>query len=538
LKVRTLVQLADLLWEKGDEAYAQQLFLNTQELLRGMKPSKAGDTPSGEDRDMSLTPDKYNRLQALLIQKLTRHDAALAERLMGEGSVALSINADIKIEENVRLANELMRKGQYAEASRQAEQALGGRLSGLRNLTILLTLLNNLRKSDLKAADNLFLQTLVQLKRQPEVTANDVLIVGNYLFTGAGVAEHLRSQVFISPARVGDTHLQADISIDRPSLMPAVVRAYLNVATEVLGRPAVDAGDAKLKAAAAQLLLPKARRFTPDLVPRLSILAAASGVVPPADERVGTERVADPRARNADLDSVLKEVDKLAEKDARHKYILERFRYFYLKRDFMAAMAVADKSSDADLHNRLADLVRFAQAASLIEQGRLDPVEQAASRLGSPSLRQLLGLSVARTYLKREDTVAAENAVNAVFNDARRGAASVQQLYPLLNAVEMLATVDASFAAGRLNDLVSAFNAVEAKGAASPPNRLLETVRYKDHSIIIPVSVPGINPGNFYLALRPLTLTDPRGTVLAVLEIKNESVLSEGMQALARALLD
>lgn len=539
VKVRTLVQLADILWEKGaDEAYARQLFLDTHGLLKGLQPSKTATAPTSEDKDTKLTADKYNRLQTLLLQRLTRHDADLAQRLTEEGAVTLSAGGDIKLEENISLANELMGKGQYAEASRHAEQALGGRLSGIRNLTMLLTLLNNLKKSDVRAADNIFLKALAQFKLQTGVTPDDVLIIGNYLFTGANVPEHLRSRVFISPARVGDTHLQADISVDRPNLMPAVVRAYVNVATETLGRPAVNAQDAKLKAAAAQLLLPKARRFNPDLVGRLSAIAAGGGVNPAAEEQAAAAGSADSRRKATDIEAVLREAEGLADKDARHKYVLDRFRYFFLKRDFAAALAVADKSQDSDLRGRLADLVTFAQAAPSLERGQVEPAEQAAGRLGSPTLRHLLGLGVARAYLKRGDAVAAENAINAVFKDARGAAVGVQQFYPLLNAVEMLAPVDASSAARKLSDLVGVFNAAEAKGTEAWPNKLLETVRYKEHSITVPLSVPGVNPGNFYLALRPLALNDPRGTVAAVLEIKNETVLSEGMQALARALLD
>lgn len=539
VKVRTLVQLADILWAKGaDEPYARQLFLDTHGLLKGMQPSKASAAATAEDKDSKLPADKYNRLQTLLLQRLTRHDAPLAQRLTDEGAVTLSAGGDIKLEENISLANELIRKGQYAEASRHAEQALVGRLSGVHNLIMLVTLLNDLRKSDVRASDNVFLKALAQLKVQPGVSADDVLLIGNYLFTGAGVPEHLRSRVFISPARVGDTHLRADISVDRPNLMPAVVRAYVAVATETLGRAPADANDAKLKAAAAQLLLPKARRFNPDLVGRLSAIAAGGGGNNTAEMQAAAAGNSESRGKATDVETVLREVEGLADKDARHKFILERFRYFYLKRDFAAAPAVADKSQDSDLRGRLADLVSFAQAAPLLEGGQVETAEQAALRLGSPSLRHLLGLGVARAYVKRGETVAAENAISAVFKDTRGGAMSAQQFYPLLNAVEMLAPVDASSAARRLSDLVAVFNAAEAKDAESPPNKLLETVRYKDYSIVIPVSVPGVNPGNFYLALRPLTLNDPRGTVAAVLEIKNETVLSEGMQALARALLN
>lgn len=540
LKIRTLVQLADVLWDKGqDEDHARGLFLNTYALLKGLKPQKAAPAPGGEDKNATLTVDKYNGLLTLLMQKLNRHDAALAERLLAEGGHVPATGQHVKFTENVKQANELLWKGRQAEAVKAAERALEGRLSGMHNLLSLVNFMHTLRKSDAKAADELYLLTLAQFKNQPGVNAHDVLVLGNYLFVSASLAEHLRSapQVFVVPARVGDITLQADISADRPNLSPASARAYLGLAAEVVSRPPVDAADGKLQAAAAHLLLPKAQRFNTEVAPRLAAVAAMLGD-PPSAERPDTEMAAAPRAKGTDVESVLRELDGITETQARHKYLLSQFRSFYLRGDIDAASAVADKAQEADLRRPLADLVSFARATSPLESGQLGPAEQAVDRLGSPSLRRLLRLGMARAYLKKKETAAAENVIAVVIKEAQGGAEGAQQLYPLLNAVEMQAQVDATVAAGRLGDLVRAFNAAGPKGAATPTTWLSETVRYRDHAITFPLRVAGVSRGDFYPPLRLLALNDSRGVVSSVLEIRDESVLSDAIQALSRALLN
>jgi len=79
----------------------------------------------------------------------------------------------------------------------------------------------------------------------------------------------------------------------------------------------------------------------------------------------------------------------------------------------------------------------------------------------------------------------------------------------MLNAVEMMGPVDAPFAMNKLNEVVRAFNEVEAKGVGTPTPQILESVRYKDCSYTFLLNVDGVNTGDFYLALIPLVDVDP-----------------------------
>jgi hypothetical protein len=117
------------------------------------------------------------------------------------------------------------------------------------------------------------------MRGRPEVGANDVLIIGNYLFAGRALPPALRSpyQITVSGTNAGTVYLQADVAYDRPLLAPYVAAAYLHCAADILARLTADVNEEQLNAAAASLLLPKARLYAEEVVPRLVGVAAGSG---------------------------------------------------------------------------------------------------------------------------------------------------------------------------------------------------------------------------------------------------------------------
>jgi len=208
------------------------------------------------DQGATLTADKYNRLQRLLIQKLNRHDPALAQKLADEAGDVFSGRQGVMIEEHLRQANDLIQKGGIGGGCKVRRDGDGRGIQGKRYTHLPVQFLRRLRAKDPKAADDLFLKALSRLTRQPELTVNDLLVIGNYIFTNplAPQGPSASSHVFISPISVGDTNLMADTSVDRPDLPPPTARAYVNVATEILGQPSSDTAVGKLRAAAENAL--------------------------------------------------------------------------------------------------------------------------------------------------------------------------------------------------------------------------------------------------------------------------------------------
>ena len=68
--------------------------------------------------------------------------------------------------------------------------------------------------------------------------------------------------------------------------------------------------------------------------------------------------------------------------------------------------------------------------------------------------------------------------------------------------------------------------------------QLSQTLKAGDAAVTFPLEVPGINPGDFYRALKPLAPTEPRRATDSILKLRDETFLSDGAVALASALLN
>lgn len=84
-KVQTLIRIGDSLW-KYDESYARQLFLTAYDLLKGVRPVDKKSEAAAEEG--KLTADKVLDLRSEVIAHLSRHDAALARRLINSSADA------------------------------------------------------------------------------------------------------------------------------------------------------------------------------------------------------------------------------------------------------------------------------------------------------------------------------------------------------------------------------------------------------------------------------------------------------------------
>jgi hypothetical protein len=106
----------------------------------------------------------------------------------------------------------------------------------------------------------------------------------------------------------------------------------------------------------------------------------------------------------------------------------------------------------------------------------------------------------------------------------------------MLTAVDLLAPADALATAGKLRETVKVANGLEEENPVQA-QPMTETVKAGSYSLRFPLNVPGTSSGSFYSALKPLVAEDPQGTTATVLELKNETVLSEAILALANIFL-
>jgi hypothetical protein len=233
---------------------------------------------------------------------------------------------------------------------------------------------------------------------------------------------------------------------------------------------------------------------------------------------------------------VLESVDAIPTSTLRDQNILRTFRILYSKGDLDAAFVVAEKMGDLTGRNRLVSLITFAQGVKSLEAGQIEIAQKSLNRLTSSLQRFLLRLGIAGLYLKQHDELAAEGMLNEAIKDSRDDSDNLQQPFLILSAVEMLAAFNLRSANDRLRDAIKAFNAMEVPRRAQTGPTFSETVKVGEISAAFPLRISGVKYGNFAATLKSLA-SDPQGVRAILFELRDESILSEGMLAFAYALL-
>jgi tetratricopeptide (TPR) repeat protein len=535
VKIKTIILLADMLWGKGqDEPGARLLFLKADELIRSVRISKT-DNPASRDDVAAVGPSVLRSLKGLLVQRVSLHDASLGQRLSrGYGLETLSPSDIASLDNNEVSA--LIRQGQLASATKSLHGMIDDSLSGRRSLLSFLSLLFALRAQDGQVADKLFIDATLRMSEQPNVTADNVLIIGNYLFAARHLDVKLLTapQVFISPITLGDVVLQADVSQVRPGISAAATRAYIGAATQIMERPSYDLDETKRRAAAAFLLLPHAQLLAPEFAPQLLSIQRRAGIDLSQPSRPDSLPLTD--NGKVDLDLVLESVDAIPTSRLRDQYILRTVRILYLKGDLDAALALAEKSSDLISRNQVVSVITFAQAVKSLEAGQIESAQKSLTSVTSSLQRFLLRLGLARQYLRQHDEHGAEALLTDAINDIRDHGAEFQQPYLILSAVEMLASCDLRAATDRLRDAIKAFNALDGPRKSRVAPNFSETISVGDSSVAFPLRISGVKYGSLAATLKSLS-SDPQGVRAVLFELRDESMLSEGMLALANTLL-
>lgn len=227
-KVNTLIRLGSLLWQvKGQEDFARKLFLQVYNDL-----TLAVATQSTLEKHDSVT--QAADLRQIVLRTLARFDAKLAKDLLVEESHNGSGRMGVR---SLDIGATLLQNGSSSDARSFGEQAIDSDFSGL-NLSLIVGFLHRLRMRDSAAADSLFLNVLSKLASQPHVSADDILLLGNYLFIRDADAN--QDLVRYTPVQIGGTYFAAGISADRSGLTAEIVRPYLTMSVMVLGRELVS----------------------------------------------------------------------------------------------------------------------------------------------------------------------------------------------------------------------------------------------------------------------------------------------------------
>jgi hypothetical protein len=516
-QVVTVSRLADLLWN-DDEVYARQLF------------SKALDACSVAEATASNIDGKISKrgitsIRRQIIGYISRHDAKWAQRLI-DSDLFSAASGYSPSQANVETAYDLARNNDNSRAVDFAERSLNGGVSPW-----IVGVLVELRRTDQKSADSLFLTVLNEVARQ-SVDLNTFLYLGTYLFTSPKVNPD--SPTAVSQVVVGNV-LVYDITLDRPNISPALVRAYLGTGANLLGRSnsADSGGQPSLDYVTAYLLLSKAQRLAPDLVPPL--VAAMEALAPkvPRDLLNGSAYKSLAANPSETTDETVSAIEKLPDEGRRDEKYLSLVASLWQKKQYGTARLVTKKISDPNIATRLAVVIDFGEAADDLIKNDLLGAQRMAGAMPKGIERGLLWLAIAdaRFHAKETDQSAAAlaAAVESIkaLTDARRGNI-------LLQCAGLMARLNTGTAISVLNEAIKEFNNQEPGDLAKIQWR--QSIEVGKVTRVFSLKIKGVD-NDYSRAMSSLASLDTTSLISELDNVTEEQSRAQLMLALASALL-
>ncbi len=529
LRVETLASLGDQLWSH-DVPRARQLFQQSYDLLRSIQLADDRSPTKSDDTSAKLPHSKLVRLYVRFFSQLAKHDPAWKEQLLKDAPEFLSA-PDLARNLDLNTAH-LLLKEKDSKAFDFIEAGVSSPTSGLVNTMQVLDLLVKFQELDAKKADQLFLQVMRQFESQPVTAADDLLTIGNYLFTGHPPTDAPEEFVIISPVFVGKVAFHADISYDRPGISPEIVDRYLRSSTSVLTRQVEEAVAPEYRAAAF-LLVPKARRFAPDLVPILSNLS--NGIDPKRTNSVEARSIPPEPAGPQTVESVVEALERIQDPTKRDEYCLRMIWSFYLAADFKAAAALVDRMSSSEIRERLSGLIPIGEAINSLAKEDLDAARLQTQKLPTSKERSFLWFAIAARLIEKGDVQSGRVAIDSGLADARRTDGSTKASLLLLGS-ELTSQIDVAAGSNILSEALNVINALDSE--LIDPLRFDRFVRVKvgSQSAIFSTDIGGFKSGSVAGALKVPVTRDPDGAITLILQVKNEYVRSSALLAFVSEL--
>lgn len=526
LRVETLARLADLSWSH-DAVGARQLFQKSYDQLRSIEP--ADDRAS--DITSRLPRSKLIRLYVRFFSQVAKHDPAWKEQLLKSAPEFLS-TPGLARNLDLNTANLLLEE-KDSKAFDFMESGFSHPTSGLAQMMQVLGLLMKFRQLDAKKGDQLFLQTMRQLESQNVTAADDLLTIGNYLFTGSPPSNTPEENAIISPVYVGTVAFHADISYDRPGISPEIVDRYLRSSTSILTRQPESEAMALQYRAAAFLLVPKSRRFAPDLVPILSNLS--NGIDPKRTNSVEARGISPEPSGPQTVQSVVETLGTIKDPVKRDEYCLRMIWSFYLSTDFKSAATLTDQMSSTEIRQQLSNQIAVGQAIDTLQKGDLNSARLQTQKLATSKERSFLWFAIAARLIEKSDMQSGRIAIDSGLADARRTDGSTKASLLLLGS-ELTSLIDFPAGSNVLTEALNIINNLDSD--LNDPLRFDRFVRVKagSQSAIFSTDISGFKSGSVAGAFKVPVSKDPDGVLSLVLQLKNEYVRSLALVAFVSEL--
>jgi hypothetical protein len=514
-KVHTLVAFADFLWPI-DQPYAQRLFLRALDVVDGEKAYV-----SSIDRNRASAAD-LRRLRAFIITHLSKRDPALALKLRERGENPEPLD-------RFRSAiSALDQSGGAEHAIRLAEQGWDGTLSN--SALTLVAFLQRLRRVEPAAANAFFTRTLDRLAGESSTNANDLLIIGTYIYNSPLLAaasdpafkDKDGTVLYMDTGEV----LVVDITANRPGVSIELVRTYLRSAVNVLTHPNRNVNDAPLDAAALRLLLVKAQASIPELLPAITARLHRLG-----GGTLDSKLVSDRFAGNSipSLDEQIADAENLSG-DRRDEALFSVVFTLYQAANFTRARQLAEMISDLSGRQKVLDALDFAEAAKSVESGDAAKAEKIANALPIGVARAILKVAIAAHYAKNKSEARAMEWITEAANDCRRLDNDRRKPYLMLAVATVLAQSDSGSALGVLKESVSGFNATQSLHAQWFDSIQIGSVQ-REFSLNLKTVDKDVQ-----VCIGKLTQADADASMALLMTLTDESVQGQSLVAFSRSL--
>lgn len=508
--------LAGLLW-KEDEPTSRQLFLKAYELLTN---ASTPDDPYPGQR--KLSPKYLAYLRQQVIAEISRRDANWASRLIDQESRFDQEDARVDKSETYLSAAFNLIEDSPDRALEFAEKSLGSGLSER-----MVDFIQQLRLKNETAANAIFISALNQLAAQPFVNAQDLLLLGNYIFT-APLSELPSDAILITS--VGGVLVQ-NISADRPGIAPAVLRQYLETAVNILTRQISDPRQKQLYYLAAYQLMPRVKQWLPDRAQLLATsMASLVPSIPPALTNDSTYANLGRTSLVGDTDEELREIEKIPSEQRREGRYLSLTFSLYRRKDFSQARVVAQRIKDLQARGQLDTLIDFGSAAKTLQSGEFTKTAEIANKLPAGIERAILWLGLAHAYLKAERNTVAAEAIDDALRDTRK-VGDARRPFLIFAAATAMTHIDRLRAMEIGVEAVKAFNNESRDSLASI--RWTQPVTCGSARRDFPLTIEGIQL-DFASAVRDLVDAEPERAAEMTSELKDENLLGQALLAVVR----
>lgn len=504
-------RLAGLLW-KHDETHARSLFQKALDLT----------IANGNDSDAKALSILHRRVITLI----ARNDAQWAKRLIDSAAKRETEDHRLKTTSGANLGTAFGLLGEDPTVAVQfAERSLNG---GVHSTFVDFVL--TLRDNNEPEANRLFLQALNYLSQQPVVNVLEFHSLGIYLFTAPN-AIHPNARVLT----VVDDIFVPNITVERPGIPKALVRAYLATAADVLWRMTSDSEQRKYSYALCYMLLPKSRNVAPDLTPKLdAVMAALSPQIPSTLAKDSAYRYLNPLPTTAE--EKLSNAENKPDQESRDIAYLEIALQAWRKADFKMARIAQERISDLEASQRLAAIINFGHGVWSIKQNAADlsGAEAIANRLPEGIERSILFQAIAKIQSKGPNANLTEESVDKALKSAR-AISDGRRPFLLLTAAAQLANLKSAALHVAMAETIRDFNSFEE--AALSRLDWAQAVQIGPLNARFPLEIANVDFG-FNEAFRTVALADPEAAMARAEELRHENLRAQGLVEVARAFLE